>query len=102
MFILYVDQLKCKKIVNNICCIPDQWEGLLFLGYGTVFQDNGALPQSPKGAPSYINGTVKIAYDFANSRTYTFMNTTTRAPYFPNPIFSVGIVLTDFKTVSLL
>lgn len=88
--------------VNNICCTPDQWEGLAYLGYGTVFPQSETISEKPRTALTYINGTTKLAYDWTNSRTYMFVNGTEQSPLLPAPGPITSLMIADYKLVSYI
>ncbi|XP_061182342.1 uncharacterized protein LOC133190666 [Saccostrea echinata] len=82
--------------LSEVCCTPDQWVADMFLDYGTVFinKDQAA---APKAAYSYINGTVKTAYDYLNQRTYLKLKGTQVSPLIPGPVPSDTTIINDYK-----
>ncbi|KAL3882185.1 hypothetical protein ACJMK2_028553 [Sinanodonta woodiana] len=72
-----------KEAINeNICCIPDQWEGVMYFGYGNVFIDYLSIPNT---AYSFINGTINISYDKINKKIYLHIRGVEVSPLIPHP-----------------
>ena len=78
---------------NNICCVPEEWEGTMFLDYGTVFIDSNT-------AFSYINGTVHAAYSVPLKKIYFGVKGVEQSPLIPKPVAMDTILLYDFSKVS--
>ncbi|XP_061182340.1 uncharacterized protein LOC133190664 [Saccostrea echinata] len=81
--------------ISQVCCTPDQWVADMFLDYGTVFIDENQ--DAPKTAYSYINGTVKTAYDYLNQRTYLKLNGAEVSPLIPGPAPFDTTIINDYK-----
>ncbi|KAK3578842.1 hypothetical protein CHS0354_010195 [Potamilus streckersoni] len=71
-----------EGIDDNICCIPEQWEGVMYFGYGNVFIDYLSIPNT---AYSFINGTVNISYDKINKKIYMHIRGVELSPLIPHP-----------------
>lgn len=86
-----------------ICCVPDQFEGLVYLGYGNVFIDLHSARlrgRTPSTAYSYINGTVTLAYDYTNRQSYLRIVGTEVSPLIPTPTSqTTTIFINNFKAV---
>lgn len=78
----------------TICCAPDQWEGQMYLDFQQVFIDKNTLYV-------YDNGSVNVAYDFTNSRTYYSIIGTQLSPLVPNPVSINSTTIIDYKQVKL-
>ena len=98
--VVYMNPVLGTGVRNNICCTSDQWEGLAFLGYGTVFLDSRSMDRRPETAFSYINGSIILAYDFTNSRTFMSLNGVEQSPLIPGPAPYVTTIIADYKHVS--
>jgi hypothetical protein len=70
----------------------------MFLDYGTVFIDSKR--DVPNTAYSYINGTIKAAYDYTNQRTYLKLNGAEVSPLIPGPGVPYDTtIINDYKNV---
>ena len=78
-----------------ICCIRDEWEGQMYLDYGTVFIDANT-------AFSYINGTVHIAYSVPQKKIYLGIKGVEQSPLIPKPTAMDAVMLYDFTKVSVV
>ncbi|XP_033741811.1 uncharacterized protein LOC117328360 [Pecten maximus] len=82
---------------DEICCVPDQFEGTAFIGYGSVFIDRKTRQNSsPRTAYSYINGTVSISYDYTNKLLLLNIRGTEMSPLLPKPMSANTIYLSDY------
>uniref|UniRef100_A0A8W8HNB7 Uncharacterized protein n=1 Tax=Magallana gigas TaxID=29159 RepID=A0A8W8HNB7_MAGGI len=78
------------------CCTVDEWTADMFLDYGLVFIDD--KKESPKTAYSYINGTVKVTYDYTNRRTYLKLHGAEVSPLLPVPSVPYDTtIINDYK-----
>lgn len=83
------------------CCTVDEWTADMFLDYGLVFIDD--KKESPKTAYSYINGTVKVTYDYTNRRTYLKLHGAEVSPLLPVPSVPYDTtIINDYKKVRQL
>ena len=104
-FLLYIFatsfvDIECKSTVFsesgddvNICCIADDWEGLLYLDMGIVFIDQNT-------AYSYINGTVHAAYSFTRKKVFFNVSGMELSPLIPKPAPEETVLLYDFEKVN--
>lgn len=87
---------------DPICCTPTQWEAIMFWDNGNVFIDlkgkNAATPHLGT-AFSYINGSIKYAYDYTNGRTFLQLSVTEISPLIPQPVQYNTTLLRDYKNV---
>ena len=101
---IYVCELLCLTLClpmshtvsgdkQHICCVPEEWEGTMYLDYGTVFIDSNT-------AFSYINGTVRIAYSVSNKKIYLGIKGVEQSPLSPKPMPWDSEMLYDFSKVS--
>ncbi|KAK3578847.1 hypothetical protein CHS0354_010200 [Potamilus streckersoni] len=67
---------------DSICCIPDQWEGVMYFGYGDVFLDSSGEPNT---FFTFVNGTVNISYDKTNRKIYMRIMGVQLTPLLPHP-----------------
>ncbi|KAL3882201.1 hypothetical protein ACJMK2_028569 [Sinanodonta woodiana] len=67
---------------DNICCIPDQWEGVIYFGYGDVFLDTSGEPNT---FFTFVNGTINISYDKTNKKIYMRILGVQLTPLLPHP-----------------
>lgn len=83
------------------CCTVDEWTADMFLDYGLVFIDD--KKESPQTAYSYINGTVKVTYDYTNRRTYLKLQGAEVSPLLPVPSMPFDTtIINDYKKVRLV
>lgn len=80
------------KVSDNICCVPDQFEAFFFYDNGNCFIDM----ESPDTAYSYINGSVRAAYDWVNKRSYLSMTGVELTPLVPGPQVDDVTIINDF------
>ena len=78
---------------DYVCCISDEWEGLMFLDYGTVFIDSNT-------AFAYMNGTVHTGYSFDKKKVYFDIKGFEESPLIPKPVADDSTILYDFDHVS--
>lgn len=79
------------------CCTVDEWTADMFLDYGLVFSDN--KKEATKSAYSYINGTVKVTYDYPNRRTYLKIHGAQVSHLLPDPMPFDTTIINDYKKV---
>ncbi|XP_060561888.1 uncharacterized protein LOC132721586 [Ruditapes philippinarum] len=79
---------------ENICCIADNWEGLLYLDMGIVFIDQNT-------AYSYFNGTVHAAYSFSSKKVFFNISGLEMSPLIPKPIPDSTLLLYDFEKMTM-
>ena len=85
--------------LSEICCTPDVWKADMFLDYGLVFIDNKR--DAPNTAYSYINGSVKLTYDYENRRSYLKLQGTEVSPLLPVPGVPYDTtIINDYKKVN--
>ena len=90
--------ITCTLAEKSICCTPEQWEASMYWDNFNVFLDKKSF--DPDTAYSYINGSLKTAYDFTNQRTFISATITEISPLIPTPIQEATNVIKDFKNVS--
>lgn len=78
---------------DNICCIPENWEGMLYLDFGLVFIDENT-------AFAYYNGTVHAAYSFTRKKVFFNITGFELSPLIPKPEPADTLLLYDFETVN--
>ena len=84
--------------LSEICCTPDVWKGDVFLDYGLVAIDT--KNDAPNTAYSYINGTMKLTYDYVNRRSYLKLQGTEVSPLLPVPGMPYDTtIINDYKKV---
>ncbi|XP_052786238.1 uncharacterized protein LOC128221678 [Mya arenaria] len=77
------------KNPDNICCVRQEWEALLYLDYATVFIDQNT-------AFAYINGSVKFGYSLSRGKVYMHIDGVEQSPLIPKPVPSITTLLYDF------
>ncbi|XP_069123054.1 uncharacterized protein [Argopecten irradians] len=83
---------------DEICCVPDQFEGVGFIGYGNAIIDwMRNRDSSPHTAFSYINGSVWISYDYTTKRLLLNIKGTEMSPLLPRPLPANTIYLSDYE-----
>ena len=94
--------------LSEICCTPDVWKADVFLDYvwkADVFLDYGLVAidtknDVPNTAYSYINGTMKLTYDYVNRRSYLKLQGTEVSPLLPVPGMPYDTtIINDYKKV---
>ena len=84
--------------LSEICCTPDVWKADVFLDYGLVAIDT--KNDAPNTAYSYINGTMKLTYDYVNRRSYLKLQGTEVSPLLPVPGMPYDTtIINDYKKV---
>ncbi|XP_022318783.2 uncharacterized protein LOC111121706 isoform X2 [Crassostrea virginica] len=82
--------------LSEICCTPDVWKADVFLDYGLVAIDT--KNDAPNTAYSYINGTMKVTYDYVNRRSYLKLQGTEVSPLLPVPGMPYDTtIINDYK-----
>ena len=102
LFTAMIESIAC--IIDPICCTPDQWEANMFWDNGNAFIDDQAKSSTPEvgTAFSYINGTLKTAYDFNNGRTFINASIIEISPLIPKPVVDHTTLIRDYKNVRWL
>lgn len=73
----------------------------MFLDYGTVYIDR--KKDVPNTSYSYINGTIKVTYDYPNQRSYVNLRGAEVFPLVPGPSVPYhATIINDYKNVSLV
>lgn len=75
---------------DNLCCVKKEWEGLMYLDYGTVFIDQNT-------AFAYINGSVRIGYSLSRQKIYFKVEGVELSPLIPKPAPMNSVMLYDFS-----
>ena len=99
LFTALMKSITCTS--EPICCTPDQWEASMFWDNGNAFIDGKEKLANPAvgTAFSYINGTLKTAYDFTNGRTFINASIIEISPLIPKPVIDHTTLIRDYKNV---
>jgi len=89
IFLTILLAISTYKSDGNICCAPDQFEAFLFYDNGNAFID-------VETAYSYMNGSVRAAYDYTNQRSYLSVSGVSLTPLVPQAEPSSFTVINDF------
>lgn len=79
---------------TNICCLPENWEGMLYLDFGTVFIDENT-------AFAYYNGTVHAAYSFTRKKVVFNITGVELSPLIPKPEPFDTLLFYDFEEMKM-
>ena len=85
----------------DIYCTPNVWKADMFWDYGLVFKGN--TNNVLNSAYSYINGTVKLTYDYEKRRLNLRVQGTEVSHRFPGPGLPYDTtIINDFQKATIL
>ncbi|XP_052264939.1 uncharacterized protein LOC127867656 [Dreissena polymorpha] len=75
---------------TNYCCLPPNWEALMYFDFGTVYIDQST-------SLVYVNGTLKAAYSVSKKKAVFKLTGIEQNPSLPYPLPYDAVMLYDFE-----